>query len=62
MAYKTLDDGTVLTDKTVDKLVADAYAALEKGAYQVIPNPHKADAPVKLSEEQRTALIHALSC
>jgi hypothetical protein len=47
MVYETLDNGTVLTDETVDKLVADAYAALDKGAYQVIPNPHKAAAPVK---------------
>ena len=41
MTYETLDDGAPLTDEAVDKLVADSYAALERGAYKVIPNPHK---------------------
>jgi hypothetical protein len=37
---ETLDDGTPITDELADKLTADVYAALENGAYKVIPNPH----------------------
>ena len=61
MAHETLDDGTLLTDETVDKLVTDAYAALERGDYHVIPNPHKTTAPIKLSEQRRTALVTHLT-
>jgi hypothetical protein len=66
MAYETLDDGTLLTDKAVDTLVMDAYAALDRGAYKVIPNPHKPErsssaAPLKLSPRRRAELIKALS-
>ena len=61
MIYETLDDGTVLTDSVVDKLVADAYTALERGAYKVIPNPHKRQEPLKLSEPRRAELLKALS-
>ena len=61
MAVELLDDGTPLTDEAVDKLVADAYTALEKGAYKVIPNPHKQKEPVKLSERRRAELKKALS-
>ena len=57
MAYETLDDGTLLTDEAVDKLVTDAYGALERGGYHVIPNPHKTATPVKLSEQRRTELL-----
>ena len=61
MRYETLNDGTVLTDSAVDKLVADAYAALERGAYRVIPNPHKRLGPVRPSEHNRAELVKALS-
>jgi hypothetical protein len=37
---ETLDDGTPLTDAVIDKLVAGVYAALDRGAYRAIPNPH----------------------
>ncbi|MDR2482966.1 MAG: hypothetical protein LBD08_04970 [Treponema sp.] len=47
MTYETLDDGVLLTDDAVEKLVADAYAALERGAYKVIPNPHKKQEPLE---------------
>ena len=61
MTYETLDDGAPLTDEAVDKLVADSYAALERGAYKVIPNPHKRQEPLKLSEARRAELLQALS-
>jgi hypothetical protein len=62
---ETLDDGTLLTDEVVNTLVKDTYTALEKGAYTVIPNPHKperssAAAPLKLSEQRRVELLRAL--
>jgi hypothetical protein len=37
---ETLDDGTPITDELADKLIADVYTALDRGAYKVIPNPH----------------------
>jgi hypothetical protein len=37
---ETLDDGTPITGELADKLTADVYAALDRGAYKVIPNPH----------------------
>jgi hypothetical protein len=66
MVYETLDDGTVLTDETIDKLVMDAYSALDRGAYKVIPNPHQSErssaaAPLKLSAQHRAELLNALS-
>ena len=61
MAHETLDDGTLLTDETVDKLVTDAYAALARGDYHVIPNPHKTTTPIKLSEQHRAALVTHLT-
>jgi hypothetical protein len=61
MAHETLDDGTLITDETVDKLVADVYAALEKGAYRVISNPHKKNTPLKLSKKHQAELQHVLS-
>jgi hypothetical protein len=61
MAYETLDDGTLLTDEAVDKLVTDAYTALERGNYHVIPNPHKTATPVQLSEQCRAALVTHLA-
>ena len=61
MNDKALEDGTILTDSTVDKLVADAYDALERGAYKVVPNPHKRQEPLKLSEQRRAELVEALS-
>ena len=61
MTYETLDNGMILTDEAVDKLVADAYTALEKGAYTVIPNPHKTHEPVRLSKQRREELLKALS-
>ena len=61
MIYVTLDNGMILTDEVVDTLVADAYAALEKGTYTVIPNPHKTHEPVRLSEQRRAKLLKALS-
>jgi hypothetical protein len=53
MKYETLDDGSLLTDERGSRLVADAYTALERGAYKIIPNPHKAErssasAPLRL--------------
>jgi hypothetical protein len=61
MADETLDDGTILTDKAVDQIVGDVYAALDKGTYRVIPNPHKKTDPLKLSARQRAELLKALS-
>ena len=61
MLYETLDNGMILTDEAVDKLVADAYIALEKGAYKVIPNPHRKHEPIKLSKQHRAELLNALS-
>jgi hypothetical protein len=43
-----LDDGTPLTDDVVEKLVADVYTALDRGAYKVIPNPHGPRSPLKV--------------
>ena len=51
------DDGTLLSDEMVDKLVADAYAALERGDYHVIPNTHKTATPIQLSEQRRIELL-----
>jgi hypothetical protein len=51
------DEGTPLTDEVVDKLVTDAYAALERGDYHVILNPHKTARPIKLSEQRRAELL-----
>ena len=61
MTYETLDDGMLLTDEAVEKLVADAYAALERGAYKVIPNPHKKKEPLILSGRRRAELVKALA-
>jgi hypothetical protein len=47
---ETLDDGTVLTDEAIDKIVSDAYAAIEAGKYRVIPNPHKKLDPIKITD------------
>jgi hypothetical protein len=47
---ETLDDGTPITDELADKLVADVYTSLERGAYRVIPNPHGKPEPRKLSD------------
>lgn len=60
MVYEKLDDGTVLTDEAVDALVEDAYAALYRGAYRVVPNPHKAVTPVTLTDERRAELLEAV--
>jgi hypothetical protein len=60
MADKTLDEDTVLTDETVNKIVEDVYAALDKGKYRVLPNPHKRTEPLKLSPHQRTELLTAI--
>jgi hypothetical protein len=57
MTDKILDDGTPLTDETVDKLVADAYEALAGGKYHLITNPHKTSAPIKPSAQNRAALL-----
>jgi hypothetical protein len=66
MEYETLDDGTLLTDEAVDKLVTGVYTAIEKGNYTVIPNPHKperssAAAPLRLSPRLQAELLGALS-
>jgi hypothetical protein len=61
MAHETLDDGTLITDEIADKLVADVYAALEKGAYRAVPNPHKKNTPLKLSKKRQAELQRALS-
>jgi hypothetical protein len=61
MTDKKLDDGTPITDEVADKLTADVYAALEKGAYKVIPNPHKKTAPLQLPEQRRAELQRALA-
>jgi hypothetical protein len=61
MADETLDDGTILTEETVNKIVEDVYSALDKGAYRVIPNPHKETEPLKLSSFQQAELLKALS-
>jgi hypothetical protein len=47
---ETLDDGTPITEELADKLVADVYAALENGAYRVIPNPHRKTESRKLTD------------
>jgi hypothetical protein len=60
MSFETLDGGTLLTDEAVNKIVADAYAALEKGAYKVIPNPHKRQERGKLSTRRRAELVKAV--
>ncbi|MFP3043804.1 hypothetical protein LQZ19_18485 [Treponema primitia] len=60
---KTLDDGTPITDEVADKLVADVYAALDRGAYRAIPNPHGqrgGTKPRKLDASARSALQAAL--
>ncbi|GHV94490.1 hypothetical protein AGMMS50293_08100 [Spirochaetia bacterium] len=61
MTDEKLDNGTLITDEVADKLVADVYAALEKGAYKIIPNPHGKTKPLQLSEQRRTALQRALA-
>ena len=61
MVQETLDNGVIITDEAADKLVADVYAALEKGAYKVIPNPHKKNTPLKLSKRLQSALRRTLS-
>jgi hypothetical protein len=61
MAGETLDEGTVLTDEAVNKIVEDVYSALDKGTYRVIPNPHKNTEPLKLSSCQQAELLKALS-
>jgi hypothetical protein len=48
-AIETLDNGTPITDEVADKLVADVYAALESGAYRIIPNPHGKSKPQGLT-------------
>jgi hypothetical protein len=57
MIYETLDDGTLLTDEAVDKLVTDVHAALERGDYHVIPNSHNTTAPINLPEQHRAELF-----
>jgi hypothetical protein len=37
---ETLDDGTPITDELAGKMTTEVYAALDRGAYKVIPNPH----------------------
>jgi hypothetical protein len=61
MADERLDEGTILTDETVNKMVEDVYAALDKGTYRVIPNPHKKTDPLQLSPRQWAELLKALS-
>jgi hypothetical protein len=61
MADEILDEGTVLTEEAVNKIVEDVYSALDKGAYRVIPNPHKNTEPLKLSTGQQAELLKALS-
>jgi hypothetical protein len=52
ITLETLKDGTPITVKLVDKMVADVYASLEKGEYEVMPNPHRSRKPVKTAESQ----------
>jgi hypothetical protein len=54
---ETLDDGTPITEELADKLVADVYAALENGAYRVIPNPHRKAEPRKFVN---SSVLHEL--
>jgi hypothetical protein len=54
---ETLDDGTHITDEVADKLVADVYTTLDRGAYRVIPNPHGKPQPRKLSDPLLRAKI-----
>jgi hypothetical protein len=54
---ETLNDGTPITDEVADKLVADVYTALDRGAYRVIPNPHGKPQPRKLSDPLLRAKI-----
>jgi hypothetical protein len=61
MADKAFDEGTVLTDAAVNKIVEDVYSALDKGTYRVIPNPHRKTEPLKLSACQQAELLKALS-
>jgi hypothetical protein len=66
MEYETLDDGTLLTDEAVDKLVTDVYTAIERGNYTVIANPHKSErssaaAPLHLPPQLQAELLGALS-
>jgi hypothetical protein len=61
MADETFDEGTVLTDEAVNKIVEDVYSALDKGTYRVILNPHKKTDPLKLSPCQRVELLKALT-
>jgi hypothetical protein len=59
---ETLDDGTPITDALAEVLVADVYAALDRGAYRAIPNPHsqRSAKPRKLDPQARAALQAAL--
>jgi hypothetical protein len=57
---ETLDDGTPITDELADKLVADVYTALERGAYKVIPNPHGKREPRKLVNPSVQAELKAI--
>ncbi|GHU64786.1 hypothetical protein FACS189447_02410 [Spirochaetia bacterium] len=61
MTDEKLDNGTLITDEVADSLVADVYAALEKGAYKVVPNPHRKTTPLHLSKQDRAALQRALA-
>jgi hypothetical protein len=47
---ETLDDGTPLTDEVIDQIVSDVYVAIEAGKYRVIPNPHKRQGPLKITD------------
>jgi hypothetical protein len=58
--HETLDDGTPITDELADKLVADVYTALERGAYKVIPNPHGKPEPRKLTNPATRAELKAI--
>ena len=63
MAGQTLEllpDGTPLTDEVVDELVADVYAALDRGAYRTIPNPHGKPQPRKIVDPRLRAELQGL--
>jgi hypothetical protein len=58
---KRRTQSTLLTEEAARRIVDDVYTALSKGAYKVVPNPHKTVKPVKLTDKRRAELIEALA-
>ncbi|GBR72612.1 hypothetical protein NO1_0118 [Candidatus Termititenax aidoneus] len=59
--FETLDDGTPLTEKLVEKMVSDVYSALEKGAYRPIKNPHGKIKPIRITNQKLRSRLEKIA-